>query len=157
MPVPQRFRDAAYPRDSDEATVFLIEIDHPDLDATIRLTDAAEDIVIGADTYVSAPIEVIPPGQSEEEPTGRIRVPNVDQRIGEGLDLITSPALVTISAVLESDPSVVIGGPHSLLRLQNIEGDALVVQGELTRQPITTAAWPKNWIRPGKFRAAFRT
>ena len=161
----QADRDAAYPEATGEAFIMLLVLETEELEEPIFLTDAggawseteqAFGITVGANFYISAPIEIIPPGQSDEEPEGKIRVPNVDQRIGEGLDSITTPLIATVTAVLESDVTIVVGGPHELLKVQNVRGDALVIEGDLTRPFLVQEYWPREWMRPAKFRAAFR-
>lgn len=165
----QAFRDAAYPQETGESFVTLLTIEHDELPAPILLTDAGEDIVYAADlldaegnvaalagTYVAVPIEIIPPGQSDEQLRGTIRVPNIDVAIGRAIDSIATPATITITVVLASDTSNIVGGPHLLLELANVRGDALVVEGEVTRPSLTVEPYPKEWIRPSVFKAAFR-
>jgi hypothetical protein len=167
--VSQAFRDVAYPQETGEAIILLVKIEHDALPSPIFLTDMRWDhpsvttnaegayvLTVAGDDHVCAPIAVIPPGQSDEEPQGKIQVPNVDQRIGEALDAIAGPATITVTAVLESDPEEIVGGPHSGLKLQNVKIDAMLAEGDLLRPQISTAAWPKQWIRPAKFKAAFR-
>ena len=165
MPVPQSFRNAAYPEETDEIFGVLLVLENSALEEPIRLTDMygpenptydAEGITVGGEFYFTAPIEVYPPGQSDEEPEGKLIVPNVDQRIGQGLDQITDALIATVTIVLQSDPTVVMGGPHQLLQVRNVRGDALSIEGDLTRPFLVQERWPKEWIHPGKFRAAFR-
>jgi hypothetical protein len=164
----QGFRDAAYPQETGEVFALLLTIEHDDLPAPILLTDAGEDIVYGsnvldasgniaalAGTYVNMPIAITPPGQSDEQQSGRITIPNIDQRIGEAIDSIASPASITITAVLFSDPTTVLAS-HLMLELVNVRGDALIVEGEVNRPSLTVEPYPKDWLRPSVFRAAFR-
>lgn len=165
----QAYRDAAYPQETGEVFATLLTITHPDLAEPILLTDAGEDVVYGSDlldangnvaalagTYLSVPIEVVAPGQSDEQPRGSIRVPNVDQTIGAVIDAISDPLGITITVVLMSDTSDIVGGPHLMLEMANVRGDALVVEGELSRPSLTVEPWPKHWIRASVFKAAFR-
>jgi hypothetical protein len=165
----QSFRDAAYPQETGESAPVLLTIEHPDLASPLLLTDAGTDIVYASDlldaagnvaalagTYLAVPIEIIPPGQTDGQARGTIRIPNVDQVIGAAVEAITDPATVTITVVLASDTSVIVGGPHRLLELSNVRGDALVVEGELGRPSLTVQPYPKHWIRPSVFKAAFR-
>jgi len=167
--VDQAFRDAAYPAQTGEVFATLLTIEHADLASPILLTDAGENVTYGADlvdangnvaavagTYLSVPIEVTAPGQSDEQPRGTIRVPNVDQSIGAVIDALDDPLQVTITVVLMSDTSVIVGGPHLMLELGNVKGDPLVVEGELTRPSLTVEPWPKYWIRQSVFKASFR-
>lgn len=165
----QAFRDAAYPQETGEVFATLLTIEHADLATPILLTDAGEDITYASDlidangntaavagTYQKAPIEVTAPGQSDEQPRGSIRVPNVDQAIGAVIDAITDPLSITVTVVLMSDTTEIVSGPHLMLELANVRGDALVVEGDLTRPSLTVEPWPKHWVRASVFKAAFK-
>jgi len=154
--VDQAFRDAAYPAQTGEVFATLLTIEHADLASPILLTDAGENVTYGADLVDANGIEVTAPGQSDEQPRGTIRVPNVDQSIGAVIDALDDPLQVTITVVLMSDTSVIVGGPHLMLELGNVKGDPLVVEGELTRPSLTVEPWPKYWIRQSVFKASFR-
>ena len=165
----QAFRDAAYPQETGEVFAMLLTIEHDDLPTPILLTDAGTDIVYASDlldangnvaakagTYVAMPISIVPPGQSDEQLRGRLTMPNIDMRIGEATDSIHTPAQVTITAVLAGQPTVIVGGPHLMLELINARGDALAVESEVDRPALTVEPYPKHWLRPSVFRAAFR-
>lgn len=165
----QSFRDAAYPAETEEVFAALLTIEHDDLATPILLTDAGEDIVFGSDlldangnvaakagTYLTTAIEIVPPGQSDDQLRGTIRVPNVDQTIGAAIEAIDTPATITITVVLASDTSVIVGGPHRMLELSDVQGDALVIEGEVTRPQLTQEPYPKQWIRQSVFKAAYR-
>lgn len=165
MTVPQAFRDAAYPEATDQDAVLLVMIEHPDLDTTVRLTNAAgtwsdsqETYLFSAlgQTWIAAAIFPDMPGEGEEAPTGRLTMENVDQRIGEALDSISTPATVTMWAVLEASPSTIVSGPLQYLELRDVQIDAMQVVGNLVRPDLTTEPYPRNWIRPGKYVAAMR-
>lgn len=165
----QAFRDAAYPQQTGEVFAVLLTIEHDDLASPILLTDAGEDITYASDltdangnvaaltgTYLSVPIEVTAPGQSDEQPRGSIRVPNVDQAVGAVIDAINDPLHVTITVVLMSDTTEIVGGPHLMLELADVKGDALIVEGSLSRPSLTVEPWPKHWVRASVFKAAYR-
>lgn len=165
----QPFRDAAYPQETGEVLVTLLTIAHPDLAEPILLCDGGADVVYATDlldaegnvaavagTYVDFPIEVVEPGESDEQLGGTIRIANIDQMVSTAIDLISTPATITIAAVLASDPEVIIAGPHLLLELINARGDALVVEADVARPRLTQQPWPKHWLRPSVFRAAAR-
>ena len=169
MPVSQAYRDAAYPQETGEVFAALITLEHDDLPAPILLTEAGTDIVYASDlidangnvaalagTYEYAAIEAIAPGQSDEQPRGALRVPNVDQAVGAAIDAIHDPLKVTITFVLASDHTAIVGGPHLSLELANVRGDAMIVEGELTRPSLSVEPWPKHRIRPSVFKAVNR-
>lgn len=167
--VDRAYRDAAYPETTGEAFAILLTIEHDELAAPLLWCTGGVDITYASDlldgsgnvaaltgTYVASAIEIVPPGQSAEQLRGTIRVPNIDQVIGEAIEAISDPATVTITVVLSSDTENIVGGPHRLLELANVRGDALVVEGELSRPSLSVQPYPKHWIRPSVFKAAFR-
>lgn len=167
--VTQGFRDAAYPQETGEVFALLLTIEHEDLPTPILLTDAGEDITYAANlldasgnvaalagTYVNLPIRIVPPGQGDQQLSGKITIPNIDQRIGAAVEAIGTPATVTVTGVFASSPSVIFAGPHRLLDLVNVRGDALVIEAELARPALSSEPYPKDWLRPSVFRAAFR-
>ncbi|WP_333822866.1 DUF1833 family protein [Pinisolibacter sp.] len=162
----QAFRDAAYPEAGSTDVVLLLLLEHDDLDAPIRLTNAAgtEDTTSGSwivtalgETWLAAAIEVDLPSVSDQAPRARLVIPNVDQRIGEAIDGISTPATVTIWAVLDSDPDTIVGGPHGHLILRDVRVDAMTVEGSLERADLSRETWPRQWIRPGRYLAAMRS
>jgi hypothetical protein len=167
--MPQPYRDAAYPESTGEVFAVLLTIEHASLAAPLLITDAGEDITYGsnlldgsgniaalAGTYLNLPIEILPPGQTDQQQQGTIRVPNIDQSIGQAIEAIATPATITITVVLMSDTLEIVGGPHRLLELANVRGDALVVEGAITRPQLTVEPYPKDWMRQSVFRAAYR-
>lgn len=163
MTITQARRDALYPQETGDDVVLLLLIEHDDLDAPIRLSDAGGVLVEDPDTYtidafgetwVSADIAIELPDQSEETPRARLTVPNVDTRIGEAVDTIHTPATCTIWGVLASDPDVIVAGPHSHLKLRLVNGNALAVEGDLTRTELSREPWPKDTISLSRFVAA---
>jgi hypothetical protein len=160
MPIDQNFRDVAYPQETVEAFVFLLSISHDILPEFIRLTNSEYDLQFVLDddttvTFIAAPFELQPPGEIEDDPRGRLIIPNVDQRIGAAIDQISTPPSVRIRQVLESDTSIVFADYRGL-KLQEIRGTAESFEGMLGWDPFSTEPWPMDIIGPNKFRAVFR-
>lgn len=164
MTTPQSFRDAAYVEETDQDVVVLLLIEHEDLDTPVRLTTAAGTLQADesyafaslGQTWISAAFEIDLPGESDKAPQAKLVVPNVDQRIGRTLDSIATPAVCTIWAVLEQQPNVIVGGPHQHLRLVDVSGDAMEIEGTLKRKELTSEPWPREFISAGRFAAARR-
>lgn len=164
MPITE-FREAAYPQEVGEAFPWLLLLEHPDLDAPMRLTTAIgtwmdarnwyEFVALG-ETWVTAPFEVIEPQQNDEEPRGSLSIQNVTQEIGRGLDAIDGPLNVTLTAVLEGLPNVIVRGPYAGFVLQNVRVDPIRAMGDLTFPSLSERAFPREWVRQSKFRGAYR-
>lgn len=161
----QSYRDVAYPQETAQDVVVLLAIEHADLDTPIRLATAGGTLAADGETYefvalgetwICAGFEIDLPGSSDREPEAKITVGNVDQRIGAVLDAIVTPAVCTIWAVLEGQPDEIVGGPHRHLRLIDVSGDAMSIEGTLTRASLTTEPWPTDRISAGRFLAAMR-
>lgn len=160
----QQIMDAVHPQETDDDFVTLLLIEHPDM-VDIRLATAPETLV-GDDfdytfaalgeVWTTANFSVTLPRQTDEPTPIRITVPNVDTRIGEALDSITTPATCTVWAVLASDPDVITSGPHQYLELRRVRGDAEVFEGELSRVDVSMEPWPYETISPSIFLAAAR-
>jgi len=168
--VEQVVRDAAYPEESGEAFGMLVAIDQDELDDPIYLTDLGADagavwddtlgwyvLTVGSIDYLVAPgLEVIPPGSSDEPSRGRLRIPNVDTRIGEAIEAMRTFASVSITIVLASDPTEAVADPFVGLELRNIRGDALTVEGDLSYPGLENEPYPMDRISASEFPAAYR-
>lgn len=170
MPITEQ-KEASYPQESEEAFPWLLELEHPDFDfpyssdGHIRLTTAQgewnEDrswyeFEAQGETWITVPFAIIEPQQNDEEPRGSLAVQNVDQEIGKALDAIEGPINVTLTGVLEGQPSVITSGPWSGFILQNVLIDAIQARGDLTFPSLADRMMPKSWIRQSKYRGAYR-
>lgn len=171
---PQGLRDIGFPQEACDEDIALVAIYHADIPdeghpampgGVLFLTDGIGEfdddlncytLTVGGQPYICGPIDIIEPGESEEDPRGKIIVPNVDSRIGNALEQIHSRPTVNVTIVLGSDPYAIIGGPYDGLELHNVEGDGLEVQGDISWPILRNEPWPKDTVRPSKYRAAFR-
>jgi hypothetical protein len=121
----QAFRDAAYPQETSEAFYALLKIEHDDA----RRSDLSHgrggnlrrdarrlhDQPSSGDVYFSnIPLEIDRPDKADEQPSGKLTVPNVDQRIGQAIEDIDGPATVTVTVVLASDLTILWPIPMSI-------------------------------------------
>lgn len=167
MPLDQRVLDEILPQDTGESFPWLLEITHDSLSVPIRLTTSKGTYVSGFQNYVFSvtdddgtreyfycPFTVEPPSQGSPR-AGKLVVWNVDQRIGRALRLCRTPPLVSLVCVLYNAPTVVVDGPFSDLLLRNVTVTAVVAEGDLLWEDITTIPWPSDRILPNKFKAVF--
>ena len=161
----QVLRDAVFPQTRNEAFGFLVLVEHSTLATPLRVTniegtfdETLQSFVLAAQgqTWITTPFSITAPGQSEEEPQGSITIPNVDRRIGEALAGMRTPAVLTITPVLYSNPEVSIAEPYRNLKLRGVETDVMEVSGELTLALLETEPFCVEAVTESRFPAVFR-
>lgn len=138
---------------SPEAWLFFVRITHPNLADPICVVTDAKDYEYNGDTYIGFQFEIAILNDSARAPETRLRVQNVDQKIGNTIrQLVGSPRL-SISLIAASDfdqtvsPRTPITVPEPLweasnLRLVNVKGDALELEGRITSKDYSQEPWP---------------
>lgn len=134
----------------DTPAVVLLTIEHPDLDATIRVTNNGADVVSNGDTYQQFPFDIELPGDGENEPIARLRIANVDRTIGDAVDAITTPATVGIALVLTSDPDT-LEKEWMFFELRNVTRTALEVNGDIVIRQFASEPYPNIMVRESNF------
>jgi hypothetical protein len=147
-PVSDNFKQKFFGEQVDDVYLTLVEVSHPDLPATIRLTPNGEDVVSGGETYVHFPLQVaLGPDADEAAPRTSIRFANIDLRLTDGLRSIASPPTVTLSGVLASDPDTIEVGPIPFT-LRDARYDDVVVEGTLAFEAIYQSMVPRRLMTP---------
>lgn len=150
VPVPYPFRENILTAYSTDPVVVLLEISHPDLSETIRVTNNGEALTSNGDIYQQFPFEIELPGDTEDEPVAKLRIAKVDRTIGDAVDTITTPATVSIAVVLASDPDTLqLNWLH--FELRNITFPALEVNGDLVIRTYATEPFPNIRVRESNF------
>lgn len=157
---------------SDEVEIALFVIEHPSLDAPIRLsTDPTERLSVdpliyatrsrlfGAnpalDPYLFVLASAELPSDLEDAPAaGSIVLENVDNRIAELLRLFTDRPRVHLAVVLASNldvPEV----EYRDLHMMSADGDAGEVRIQMSRQPIEDETVPMHRFTKHRFPGLF--
>jgi hypothetical protein len=126
------YRRAVQAQETGEAIVILVTVTHPDLPAPLRLNNAGVNIVSRGDTFLASFLEAtIMDEDPDKLPQARLIFSNVKREIVDALQSTVVPPEILMEIIKGSDPDTV---EFSLpgLELRNIEGDMLVIQGELT-------------------------
>lgn len=140
--------------ETDEVWLVLLQIDHDDLAAPIRVANNTENVVSGGETYVGLPFELALPAESDNGPgEAVIRVDNVDRQIVEAVRTITSPPRVTIRVVLASQPDVIEALIENMV-MKDVTYDVATVQGRLRFEDIVTEPVAET-ITPERFPGLF--
>jgi hypothetical protein len=139
---------------SDEDFVVLATISHPSIAPPIRVVSDTQDLVSNGETFIGFPFEFALPTDSDSPPKGRIRIQNVDRRIGQVVLSLSTAVDLQLDVVLRSDPNT-LQVSYKNLKLRNITGDAIALEGEIGVQDYSTIPWPRikatRALLPGLF------
>jgi hypothetical protein len=148
------FLDALVFQAADEDFTVLATISHPTISEPIRLVCDTVDIVSNGNTFIGFPFEFTLPSDNEAPPRGRIRIQNVDKRLGQVILSLETAVNLQLDVILRSDPDT-LQVSYKRLKIRNITGDAVAIEGEIGVQDYTTLQWPRSRaiksVLPGLF------
>lgn len=159
------FLSALYAQESEEVVVCLLTVDHPELEAPIRLSSdptvrISADPLIYATTsrgeeFVYLPFEFnLPDDKSDSPPRVQLSVDNVERSLVGVLRSFSTPASILVELVLASDPDTVeIAKPS--LQLSDVSIDDLKVNATLVADPLINEPHPAGQFTPGSFPGLF--
>lgn len=154
-PVTPTTRAALLAPESAEAFVTLVTIDHPDLAAPIRVTNAGQDIVSRGETFVAMPFVDEKPGEDETGVTaGRLAIQNVSREIAQAIRAVFSPPSVLIEVVRAADPDAVEMSLDGL-SIREAGWDSLVAEASVDSEDFLSEPYPKDSFTPGLFPGVF--
>lgn len=105
-------RQALYDQSSGEVFLVLLEIDHPDLTAPIRLVHNTEEVIHGGNTYAPYAFKVDLPDENEDGiGNAKLTIDATDRQIVYAVRAVTDAPSLTIKIVLASSPDVIEAGP----------------------------------------------
>lgn len=137
-----------------EVWLTLVEIDHADLTAPIRVVNNHEDITSNSNLFQGFPFNVeFPDEPMDGQPMARLSIDGVDRTIVETLRTISSPPTVKLQVILASQPDT-IEVEFDGLTLRRATYPAHTISGDLVFQdilsePITFTMTPNKF--PGLF------
>lgn len=149
------FREAVFSQETVEAFIVLIEIDHADLSAPIRVCSNSENITSNGNLYVALPFRLsLPDDQADQFTRARLEIDNVDRSIVESLRLIDTAPTVSLSVVLASDPDTVeVTFPNLILRKANY--DVMTVSGNVSLTTFMEEPFPGDTFLPSTVPGVF--
>ena len=151
MTVSATFKAVAYAQQTNEVVLVILEIDHDDLAAPIRVVNNTENITSGGDEYLAAGFDIKLP---DDDGKTTISVCNVDRIMVQAIRSISSRPTVTISVILASDPDTIEVGPY-IMELSEVSYDAFTVTGTLTFDNFLDEPFPGDKFNPGIFPGLF--
>jgi hypothetical protein len=153
--VSNTFKTAIYTQDTSELFLFLLEIDHADLDTPLRFVNNTEDVTSDSNVYTAFPFMINLPADKEDQlPRVTLAIDNIDQTIVQTLRELSSPATVSVSLILHRDPDTIEAGPFEFT-MKNATYTAEVVTCELAYEDILNEAFPGDSFTPNHFTGLF--
>ena len=136
---------------SDLAIVFAT-LTHPSLETPLYFNSDIEDYTFGGVTYLGFAFTISLLTDDDQPPQGQISIANVDQWLGEAIQLLSTAPQLTLSVYARSDfdsstPRVPVGTPSlqysaTGLFLRGITVDAMTVSATLSTYDIASEPWP---------------
>lgn len=151
MTVTDDFKTAFYAQQTGECPLVLLKIDHDDLASPIYVVNNGANITSNGTEYTAFPFEIKMP---DADMRAELSICNVDRQIVLAIRTISSPAEVTISVILASDPDTVEVGPY-VFGLTDVSFDAFTVRGRLSFDEFYDEPYPGDRFTPGQFSGLF--
>jgi len=135
------FLSTVHSQESGNVLSLLIEIRHPSISTPIRLCDNTEDLVSGGNTYTGFPFEMTLFQEDGQTPRASIRIQNVDRRIGDAVERLTTRPTMDVAIVVSDSPDD-FEFDWQQMELASVNGNAIAVTGEITGVDYTSEPWP---------------
>jgi hypothetical protein len=152
------FRKALFAGRTDETTIILITLDHPDLASPLRVTSDGVDTVSRGDTFIPFPFSLTLPSDAEDAPPrASLLISNVTGQVAAAIRQANPdpPPTVLMELVLASDPDTVeIAAPN--FDLLSASYGATSVRGELGTESFAGEPFPARRVTPATHQGAFR-
>lgn len=127
---------------SDEDFLILLDLTHASVEPIYIVSDVV-DVVSNGITYTGFPFEIVFPQEDDQIPRGRVRIQNVDKRIGHAIHKLRTPPYMKFQVVLRSDPDDVLLS-YNFLRLTNVSVDSVAIEGDIGITDFTSIPWPRT-------------
>ena len=115
-----------------EEPVYLVEITHPDLGATVRLARDTQDLISNGNTYTAIAFDITLPDDLQNSlPRAQFRIDNVGRELTQWIDTSSGGrgAQVRVMQVMRSDPDVI--EYDVTLDLMSVKQNGAHISGEL--------------------------
>lgn len=156
MPLPNWASAELLAREADSPVVAAVTLQHDKWGEPIRLVKDTQALVSRGWTFAPAWFDLQIVGDGDEPPRATLSIPNVDQVIGEMVQLLDGdPAEVTLEAISLAYPDEPLYRA-ARLELRGINISAVIVSGSLSLRDYGTEKFGKIRVTPRLFPALFR-
>lgn len=156
MPLPNWAAAELLAREADSPVVAAVTLHHDKWGEPLRLVKDTQALVSRGWTFAPAWFDIQIVGDGDEPSRATLSVPNVDQIIGEMVQLLDGePAEVTIEAISLANPDEPLYRA-ARLEMRGITINAVTVSGDLASRDYGTEKFGKIRVTPRLFPALFR-
>lgn len=144
-------------RNSPDAWLILVTIDHENLPAPVRVVNDSQNVISRGNEWLAYAFDLTLADDSlESQPQISFTLDNVDRFLTDQLRAITSPASFTLEVIRSGDPDVVEMSIEDLI-LRRVEWDAATINGSIELEDVFSAAFPSagGTINPRQYPGLF--
>jgi len=146
---------ALYAQQTGQAFLTLLEVNHDDLAAPIRVVNNIQDVTSGGHLFLASAFDInLPDDTTDSPPTITLTICNVDRSITLALESIASPPTVTLWVVASSTPNTYEIGPIEFTLLAT-SYDVLTIECTLGYEPVLNEPFPGFTFSPEDFPGLF--
>jgi hypothetical protein len=156
MTYSSNFVEAVVSQNTDEVFLFLLTLDHEDLEEPIRVVNNVENITSNGNVYTAFPFELIlPQDDGDTLPQVIISLSNVDLSLVDEIRSLTGALTVTLEIVLASSPNTIemsIDGMQTI----SIQYDAQKIEATCQVEDTLNLVFPNDAYLPFNFPGLFQ-
>ena len=135
-------KEALYAENTDLAFIELMTINHPDLDAQIRVVNGNDEVVSNGNTYQPFPFQMqLPDDDGERLGTATLELRNVDLIFSRTVRQITSPPTMDFQLIMSNDLDDV-QMEYVGLTTQSVDYNANTIRFYLSYEDILNLSYP---------------
>lgn len=156
MPLPNWAAAELLARESESPVVAAVTLQHAKWGEPLRLVKDTQALTSRGWTFAPAWFDIQIVGDGDEPPRATLAIPNVDQVIGEMVQLLDGePAEVALEAISLAYPDEPLYRA-ARLELRGVAINAVTVSGDLVSRDYGTEKFVKTRVTPRLFPALFR-
>lgn len=154
--VTPEYMQSLFARETTVATIVLLTIDHPSLDAPIRVSSDAVDTVSRLETFIAYPFALkLPDDEEDTQARASLSIDNVGRGIIAALRGATGAPPTVLIEIVKSTNWDEVEATITGFVLGNAKYDVLTISGELIFDTRLNEACPAGSFTPGFFPNAF--
>lgn len=156
------FVDAAMGRETGTVILYLLDIDHEDLDDPIRITNNMEDVVSNGNTYTAIGFDLKLPDEKDAKPRGaKLSIDNTSQWFTPTFRSLSGEFTVIIRVAIPSD-ALASPPEYDTIEMENLPMQLIALQyndttvtGTLSYENLANEPYPGDTFGPFEFQGLF--